>query len=167
MRVRVLIFATAGLLLIASASPAPLPHYLAINYATKQCGEYWPGDEYVNYDLPTGWTAYQYGYSLDDNWFVETPSRTCSVPQSVARSSFAKVCCSQFGYTYVPGNIGNYRLTADNIANQNRMKDYASKQAAQEMAERIQPIILYAIVFFSLALLAIVIVQWRYKKRNH
>jgi hypothetical protein len=166
MRVKVLIFATAGLFLIASTSPAPAPHYLAINYSTKQCGEYWPGDEYVNYDLPPGWTTYQYGYSRD-NWFVETPSGTCSVPQPLARSSFAEVCCSQFGYTYVADNIGSYRLTADNIANQKFMKDYAEKQAAQETAKRIQPIILYAIVFFSLALLVMVIVQWLYEKRTH
>ncbi len=166
MRVKVLIFATAGLLLIASTSTAPLPHYLAINSSTKQCGDYWPGDEYVNYDLPTGWTTYAYGYS-QDNWVVETPSGTCSVPQTVASSNFAEVCCSQLGYTYVAGNIGSYRLTADNIANQNRMKDYAAQQAAQELARRILPIIPYAIVFFALALLGTVVVQRRNKKRNH
>lgn len=166
MRVKALLFVTAGVLLIASTPAAPAPHYLAINYSTKQCGEYWPGDEFINYELPTGWTTYEYGYSVD-NWYVETPSGTCSVPQPLARSSFAKVCCSQFGYTYVERNVGNYRLTADNIANQNRMRDYAAKQAGEGMTGRIQTIILYAIAFFSIALLAVVVVKCRHKKRNH
>lgn len=145
MRVKVLIFATAGLLLIASTSPAPAPYYLAINYATRQCGEYWPGDEYVNYELPTGWTSYEYGYSRD-NWFVETPSGTCSVPKPLTPLTFAKVCCTQLSYAYVAGNIGN--------------------PDAVTIVERILPIIVCTFVFLSLALLVTVIVQSWYEKRN-
>ncbi len=145
MRVKVLIFAAAGLLLIASTSPAPAPYYLAINYATRQCGEYWPGDEYVHYVLPAGWTTYEYDYSLR-SVSVETPSGTCSVPKPLTPSSFAEVCCTQFSYTYVAGNIGN--------------------PDAGIIVERILPIIVYTFVFLSLALLVTVIVQSWYEKRN-
>jgi hypothetical protein len=165
MPMKVVLFAAACLLLVAATLPAPLPYYLAINYATKQCGEYWGGDEFVTYKLPPGWNTYEYQYSAS-NWSVETPSGTCSVPQSLARSSFAEVCCSQLGYTYVSNNIGVYRLTAENIANQKAMEDYAAKQAAQARAERIQTIILYAIVLFSIALVVTIIVQWRHEKRK-
>ncbi len=145
MRLKVVVFATASLLIIAATSPAPAPYYLAINYATKQCGEYWPGDEYVNYVLPAGWTTYEYGYSLR-SVSVETPSGTCSVPKPLTPLSFAEVCCTQFSYTYVAGNIGN--------------------PDAWTIVERILPIIVYTFIFLSLALLVTVIVQWRYEKRN-
>ncbi len=158
MPMKLVLFVVTCLLLIAAISPAPQPYYLAINYATKQCGEYWPGDEYVYHPLPPGWTTYEYQYA-DDYWYVETPAGACQVSKPAVRN-FAQLCCSQLGYKYVSDNVGIPPLTAEDIARQKALQDNTAR------IERIQTILGYAIVFFSVALAVITIIQWRYEKRK-
>ncbi len=161
------LLAAACILLIAATSAAPLSHYFAINYETKQCGTYWGGDEFVNYDLPPHWNILYAQYS-DNYTSIETAAGTCRVPRPQASFPLlARECCAQLGYTYVSDNVGIYRLTEENIRNQNQAREHITTQAPQETGERIQSIILYAVVFFSLALLAAVILQRRHEKRNH
>jgi hypothetical protein len=161
MPVKVVIFAVACSLLIAAAAPAPLPYYLAINYATKQCGQYWGGDEHGTYKLPPGWSTYEYQYTAS-GWFVETPGGRCSVPQPAVRR-FAEICCSQLGYTYISEYIGTYHPLTDYVQT---MEADQAQQYAQERLDRIQAIIAYAIIFFAIALVVTIIVQWRYEKRK-
>ena len=161
MPMKVVLFAVACLSLIAATMPAPLPYYLAINYSTKQCGQYWGGDEHGIYDLPPGWSTYEYQYS-DSGWFVETPGGRCSVPQPEVRK-FAEICCSQFGYTYISEYIGTYYPLTDY---EQTVEAYQAQQYAQERLNRIQAIILYAIIFFSIALVVTIIVQWRYERKK-
>jgi hypothetical protein len=161
MPAKVVLFAAACLFLIAAKSAAPLPYYLAINYATKQCGQYWGGDEHGTYHLPPGWSTYEYQYS-DSGWFVETPGGKCSVPQAAVRR-FAEICCSQLGYTYISEYIGTYHPLPDYVQT---VEAYQAQQYAQERLNRIQGIILYAIIFISIALVVTIIVYWRYEKRK-
>jgi hypothetical protein len=37
---------------------APAPWGFAINVEKKECGNFWPGDEFVSYKLPEGWEYY-------------------------------------------------------------------------------------------------------------
>lgn len=34
---------------------APAPSVLVVNHSAKQCAMYWSGDEFVYYELPSGW----------------------------------------------------------------------------------------------------------------
>lgn len=157
------LLAIISLLLIASTSFAPLPEYLAINYETKQCGRYWPGDEFVNYDLPSGWNSYAY-QSSDGYVSVETAIGTCKVP--TMQTSLAQACCTQLGYTYVSDNVGILHLTPENLANQKAVQDIVAQENAQARANRIQSIGLYTIVSLAMILFVMAFVRWLVRNRK-
>jgi hypothetical protein len=88
------------LVLTASVTAAPAPWGIALNHETKECGGYWPGDEYVDYRLPGGWKEYR-PKSYGINSSIETESGTCSF-----KIGDEEKCCQELGYKYVGRNIG-------------------------------------------------------------
>jgi hypothetical protein len=76
---------------------------------------------------------------------------------------FAEICCSQLGYTYISDYIGTYHPFPDIVQT---VEAYQAQQYAQERLNRIQAIILYSIIFFSIALVMTIIVQSRFEKRK-
>jgi len=76
---------------------------IALNDKTRQCGIFWAGDENTSYDLPRGWTAYNYQLS-DTETFVETPAGMCTLSEPWTLN--LQSCCSRLGYSYVPNNVG-------------------------------------------------------------
>ena len=81
---------------------SPAPQRLALNHETKECAMYWAGDEFVNYDLPSGWKSYNIDYTTD---IVKTEIGDCNLSIRSDIPGFEE-CCNQFGYTYISGNIG-------------------------------------------------------------
>ncbi|MDO8537495.1 MAG: hypothetical protein Q7S21_01290 [archaeon] len=55
---KLILIILAILLNLNIAFSAPGPWGIAINKGTQQCTAYWPGDEFVSYELPTGWSGY-------------------------------------------------------------------------------------------------------------
>lgn len=93
------ILATAFLIFITSANnifAAPMPQGIAINKNTNQCSSFWGGDEYVGYELPSGWTSYNPRYYLE--WNLE--SSLCYTEEGDSWG----LCCKQIG---IPGPTPN------------------------------------------------------------
>jgi hypothetical protein len=78
---------------------APAPWGIVLNSQTKECGEYWGGDEYFSYALSDRWKEYY----PDNEGLVHTEVGSCNYYEG------AENCCRQLGYTYIPGNIGEER----------------------------------------------------------
>ncbi len=147
----------ASLFLIASTVFAPLPRGIALNYETKQCAGYWGGDEYVTYELPSGWTYFEFQYS-DDAVSVNTDIGSCKAHQiQTTYAAQAKDCCTQLGYTFVSENIGIRKITSFNLTEQARMEE------VNNQGELTIPIVYYvlffAIVILVLGLVALLIKQ--------
>jgi LPXTG-motif cell wall-anchored protein len=85
---------------------APGPWGIALNHETKECGGYWPGDEYGGYELPVGWEAYYPG----DDGIIQTEIGNCTYG-SPRSSGDAESCCQELGYAYVGPNIGEARTS--------------------------------------------------------
>jgi len=79
---------------------SPGPWGIALNHDTKQCTDYWTGDEYAYYRLPEGWVDY-----YPEDGFIETKYGTCTYKGS------AEACCQQLGYTYISEDIATRRYT--------------------------------------------------------
>lgn len=90
-----------SLLIKITVYASPGPEGIAINSETKQCSDYWPGDEFVEYTLPEGWTAY-----YDDMFFsLTTAYGRCYVKEGDDYSE----CCKQLNlktvdYKTIPYN---------------------------------------------------------------
>ena len=88
---------------------APLPPQVAINPETKECGNFWGGDEYGGYQLSPPWKIVNYGTPVQIGAGVYQWDGGIS---SASVESF----CKQIGYTYLSGNLGQlrgeYRWTA-------------------------------------------------------
>jgi len=69
--------------------PAPTAMQFIVNDGLKQCGSYWPGDEFTQYNLPSGWKT-------DDNVDIASDENT----------AHAESECGKLGYTYI-GEINN------------------------------------------------------------
>jgi hypothetical protein len=63
-RIFIIIITITFLSLLAktNVSASPGPQGIAINSETKQCANYWPGDEFTEYNLPEGWESYYPDY---------------------------------------------------------------------------------------------------------
>ncbi len=86
-------------LLIMISILAPVPPQIAFNPVTKECGVYWGGDEYANYDFPTPWET-SHGLQIKtENGVYEWDGRMDSV----------KDICEQMGFTYIEGNLGSIK----------------------------------------------------------
>ena len=81
---------------------APLPPQIAINPETKECGNYWGGDEYAGYYLSPPWKIINYGTP------VHIGTGVYKWGGSISTSSVESFC-NQIGYTYVSGNLGQMR----------------------------------------------------------
>jgi len=73
---------------------------MALNHESKECGGFWPGDEFVAYDLPPGWKEY-WPKDRGGKSVVETEAGNC-----VFRYGQEEDCCRQIGYEYVAKNVG-------------------------------------------------------------
>jgi hypothetical protein len=83
---------------------------MAINSSSQECGGYWGGDEFTQYSLPPGWTAY-YGSQYDAGSTVQcktgageslvTPSGSCCFSRGLEQD-----CCKQLGLIFIAENIG-------------------------------------------------------------
>jgi hypothetical protein len=73
---------------------APLPPGIAINPETKECGDYYGGDEYGAYVLPPPWEV--------------TYNPTINTGKGTIRwEGSTEEYCRQIGYTFVPGELGH------------------------------------------------------------
>ncbi len=77
---------------------APGPSYLVVNEKTKQCGEYWTGDEFGQNNLPNGWVD------------AVTKSKTGLKTETSAIPSETEKQCTDLGYTYVENIDPNRNL---------------------------------------------------------
>ena len=82
---------------------APLPPQIAINPDTKECGNYWGGDEYADYHLSPPWKIISYGTP------VQIGTGVYQWTGSISTTSSVESFCNQIGYTYVAGNLGQLR----------------------------------------------------------
>jgi hypothetical protein len=89
------LFVFAGLV-----AAAPAPWGMALNHETKECGGYWPGDEFSSYSLPGGWTQYRPDYS-QDGAKVKTEAGTCDF-----KIGEEEKCCKELGYRFIAENVG-------------------------------------------------------------
>jgi len=90
----VLIF--VGVFLLPSfVCSAPAPWGIALNHETKECSAYWAGDEFVSFELPSGWKDYYPDYSKTSS-IIETEIGECNFSRRNEES-----CCEQLGYKYV------------------------------------------------------------------
>jgi len=85
------ILTTIGLflLLISYSYAAPAPRYIAVNDKLNLCGEYWPGDEFGQKEIPNDWRI------VDEETFY--PGEC----EGLEYSNFNKDCCELIGYEYV------------------------------------------------------------------
>lgn len=77
------------LFLLTNVYAAPAPRYIAVNDDLNLCGEYWPGDELEQNEIPNGWRI------VDENNFYP---QVCT---DLEYSNFNKECCELIGYQYV------------------------------------------------------------------
>jgi hypothetical protein len=76
-----------------------MPWGIALNSQTKECGEFWGGDEYAAYILSNQWKIYY----PESNGLVQTEVGNCTLSEGI------EYCCRQLGYTYISGNVGAER----------------------------------------------------------
>jgi hypothetical protein len=86
-----------------------MPHGIALNHETRECGGFWGGDEYGGYRLPEGWVDYYPRLGV-----IETEVGSCSFPDTTGheppgegRAAVAEACCRELGYTYVGTPVGD------------------------------------------------------------
>lgn len=75
---------------------APAPEFFVINEQAKQCGIYWPGDEFSQNKLPVGWKIYETKKSL----VLKTPYGTCN-GEYINQEQYYQGCAQQIGFKYV------------------------------------------------------------------
>ena len=83
------------LLISSSVYAAPAPEFFVINEKDKKCGIYWPGDEFKQYELPSGWKIYE----PEARIILETSFGTCNFiydvyisPEDKAQEKYYKQC---------------------------------------------------------------------------
>jgi hypothetical protein len=139
--------------LIAAAFFAPLPRGIVLNYETKQCAGYWGGDEYVTYELPSGWKYFEFQYS-EDSVSVNTDIGSCQAHQiQTTYAAQAKDCCSQLGYAFVSENIGIRTITSGNLTEQAFIDEYNNDNG------NIKPIYIYSVIALLLIIFVILLVN--------
>lgn len=89
-------------------SAAPAPEYFVINEESKECGIYWPGDEFSYYKLPSGWKIYEPETTLT----LDTPFGICSFVYD-SPGEYYRECCSYLGFDYV--SYDNIPYTTENV----------------------------------------------------
>ena len=124
---------------------APLPPQIAINPDTKECGNFWAGDEYTEYRLSPPWKIINYGSPVQIGTGVYTWNGGIS-------ASSVESFCNQIAYTYLSGNLGQTR-------GQHGWTAYAFTLFA---AWFIPLMIVLVIVFIALVFL----LRWLYKRRK-
>ena len=80
---------------------APMPPGIAVNPDTRECGEFFGGDEYGSYIMPSPW-------EITYNPPIPAASSNAEWDQSV------REYCEKNGFTYVPGNMGKIYGTHKN-----------------------------------------------------
>jgi hypothetical protein len=81
-----------------ATAAAPVPPELAVNHESKQCAEFWGGDECVVCSLPEGWE------SLGGLWEAECPTDYATVEiKSTCWAAKITFCCSE-GHSGAPGD---------------------------------------------------------------
>ena len=102
MRIRRSLLLVLIIMLFCSAAEgiaaAPVPPELAVNHESKQCAEFWGGDECVVCSLPAGWE------SLGGLWEAECPADYTMVEiRPTCRAGKIAFCCSE-GHSGAPGD---------------------------------------------------------------
>ncbi|KKT77449.1 MAG: hypothetical protein UW73_C0020G0021 [Microgenomates group bacterium GW2011_GWB1_44_8] len=88
---------------------APAREFFVINEQAKQCGIYWPGDEFSQNKLPVGWKTYEPKKSL----VLKTPYGTCN-GEYINQEQYYQGCAQQIGYKYV--DYKNIPYTTNDVA---------------------------------------------------
>ena len=120
----VLIIFCMALSLVNFAYAAPSMWGIAFNHETKECADYWSGDEFTYYELPAGWKAY-YPYSDE---LIGSNYSTLRATLQIELGSFNYTeeefwemwphdFCNLTGYTYVSENIGMESTTSWGVQN--------------------------------------------------
>jgi hypothetical protein len=88
---------------------APAPWGFAINLEKRECGNFWPGDEYVIYKLQDGWEYYTSYDKIQETTTdegqgisFETVAGTCNLKDEKAysRNDYTE-CCRNLGLSVV------------------------------------------------------------------
>jgi tryptophan-rich sensory protein len=87
-------FLSASSIFKLHASPAM--EQIVVNQSTQECGIFWAGDEFQQYDVPNGWEIYKENPITT----INTPYGKCSSDKSDPQE-FSEYCCKQFGLKYI------------------------------------------------------------------
>jgi hypothetical protein len=138
---------------ISFAKAAPGPWGIALNTETKECAGFWPGDEFVAYNLPDGWKAYFPKYDPESGeTSLETEIGNCDFK----RKGDEEKCCQQLGYKYISDNIGAGQKTIL------RDREEFKKELTQKRKTS------YLIPIISLAIIAgfFILIIWLIRKKE-
>jgi hypothetical protein len=87
------------LLTLSFAIAAPEPWGIALNEDTKECINFWPGDEFIVHDLPAGFLFYAPTYD-GDRVFFETSFGNCDMLYN-SQNDYSE-CCVQLESFFIP-----------------------------------------------------------------
>jgi hypothetical protein len=97
------------LLLSGFVVAAPEPWGLALNEDTKECINFWPGDEFIIHDLPEGFVFYAPTHD-GDRVFFETSFGSCDMLYN-SQNDYSE-CCVQLESFFIP----NYNNDEENLS---------------------------------------------------
>jgi hypothetical protein len=105
---------------ISSSKAAPGPWSIALNTETKECAGFWPGDEFVAYDLPEGWKSFFPKYDPE----TKKTSLVTEIGECDFKIREEEKCCQELGYKFVSDNIGKDQKTVlrDRVAFESQLK---------------------------------------------
>jgi hypothetical protein len=94
--IAILLFSVFFISTTKIAFTAPGQESFVINATSKQCGTYWPGDEFSQNKLPSGWKIYEPEMGV----VLDTPFGTCK-GEYTNPEQYYKDCAKKLGFKYV------------------------------------------------------------------
>lgn len=155
-----LVIGSAVFFSVPSAKAAPMQWGMALNLETRECAGFWPGDEFVAYDLPEGWKSYFPKYDPETG----TTTFTTDIGEcDFKMKGDEEKCCEQLGYPYVSDNIGKGQKTI--------LRDREAFERELELRRKygkyshlLPAVFLVAIVIILIGIISLIV--WFVKKRK-
>lgn len=139
-------------------SAEPLPWGIAINSDTRQCTGFWGGDEFTEYELPSGWKDYYPTAGENNALIIQTQYGECNF----IRGNYEE-CCNEMGLLYIedPGidcRVTDWAIEQGMIASNCKSSDVSSDNYQFDYS----PIFIVIILF----LILIAVLIWYFSKKK-
>jgi hypothetical protein len=135
---------------------APAPWGIALNAETKECAGFWPGDEFVDYALPSGWKSYFPKYDPETKiTTLETEIGSCDF-----KIREEEKCCQELGYSFVSDNIGKDQKTI--LRDREKFEKALEKKRNGGKNSYAVPIVITLLVLTVIILL----VKWVFRRKK-